>query len=267
MDVNLIVICGFTFVIHLIGTLAYASRITGIRTRQIATTASIFNIVMLISRTSNGFQAPFLAKRIENSLSLHQQQAILHDFYWIFGSAAVATLLGACLMPTVQRLLTKAVELFQKDRSLLRVLVRIINPYRMVQIPQYFAIPQKPGIRTTQRQSGLSWSYLALNTGATGLWTIGAFAALYAGVLVPEYRVTCSNLSSIVNGCATIAMCLILDPKISLMSDDVLGNRVTEGQFRAAIVSLVGTRFAGIFLSYLLFLPCAKAIAWVASWI
>lgn len=37
MDANLAIICGLTFVIHLIGTLAYAARIAGIRTGHLAT--------------------------------------------------------------------------------------------------------------------------------------------------------------------------------------------------------------------------------------
>jgi hypothetical protein len=34
MDTQLLVICVLTFVIHLIGTLAYAARIAGVRTRR-----------------------------------------------------------------------------------------------------------------------------------------------------------------------------------------------------------------------------------------
>jgi len=36
MDLNPAIICLLTFVIHLIGTLAYAVRIAGVRTRRIA---------------------------------------------------------------------------------------------------------------------------------------------------------------------------------------------------------------------------------------
>jgi hypothetical protein len=36
MDTQLLVICILTFVIHLIGTLAYAARIAGVRTRRVA---------------------------------------------------------------------------------------------------------------------------------------------------------------------------------------------------------------------------------------
>ena len=42
MDLQLLVICILTFVIHLIGTLAYAVRIAGIRTRRIAVSFALF---------------------------------------------------------------------------------------------------------------------------------------------------------------------------------------------------------------------------------
>ena len=64
MDLQLIGLCGLTFVIHLIGALAYAARIAGVRTRRIAVSFALFNILVLVSRTSNSFQGPFLAKRI-----------------------------------------------------------------------------------------------------------------------------------------------------------------------------------------------------------
>ena len=60
MDTNLSIICALTFVIHLIGTLAYAARIAGVRTGHIATALTLFNLLVLISRTSNSFQAPLM---------------------------------------------------------------------------------------------------------------------------------------------------------------------------------------------------------------
>jgi Alternate to MurJ len=57
MDWQLIGLC---FVIQLIGTLAYVVRIAGVRTRRIAVSFALFNVLVLVSRTSNSFQGPFL---------------------------------------------------------------------------------------------------------------------------------------------------------------------------------------------------------------
>ena len=82
MDSQLLIICVLTFVIHLIGTLAYAARIAGVHTRRTAISFSLFNILILVSRTSNSFQGPFLAKRIENNIAAGISHGLLADFRW-----------------------------------------------------------------------------------------------------------------------------------------------------------------------------------------
>jgi hypothetical protein len=111
---------------------------------------------------------------------------------------------------------------------------------------------------------GVSGSITALNVAATALWTVGVFAALYAGVLDPSVRVTSSTLSSIVNGGATIMMAVFIDPHMSGMTDDVVEGKVSEGQFRKAIVWLVGSRMTGTVLAQLLLVPAAELIVLVA---
>ena len=53
MDVQLAILCILTFVIHRIGTLAYAVRIAGVRTRRIAVSFALFNTLVFVSLTSN----------------------------------------------------------------------------------------------------------------------------------------------------------------------------------------------------------------------
>jgi hypothetical protein len=90
------------------------------------------------------------------------------------------------------------------------------------------------------------------------------FASLYAGVLDPSVRVTSSTLSSIINGGATIMMAVFIDPHMSGMTDDVVEGKVSEGQFRKAIVWLVGSRLAGTVAAQALLVPSAMLIASVA---
>ena len=69
MDGQLLLICLLTASINLIGSLAYAARIAGIRTGRIAMSFALFNLLVLVSRMSNSFLGPFLAKRIETRIS------------------------------------------------------------------------------------------------------------------------------------------------------------------------------------------------------
>lgn len=105
----------------------------------------------------------------------------------------------------------------------------------------------------------------ALNVAAVALWTVGVFAALYAGILDPGVRVTSSTLSSIINGGATVMMAVFIDPHMSGMTDDVIEGRVSDSQFRRAVVWLVGSRLAGTLLAQLLLVPSALLIVWVAK--
>lgn len=104
-----------------------------------------------------------------------------------------------------------------------------------------------------------------LNAGAVALWTIGAFAALYAAYLNPDLRVTSSTLSGVVNGVATIMMLVFIDPQMSVMTDDVIEGTTSEPQFRRAVVWLVGSRLAGTVLAQAIFVPAAALIVLTAE--
>jgi len=51
---------------------------------------------------------------------------------------------------------------------------------------------------------------------------------------------------------------------MSAMTDDVAEGRVSESQFRKAVVWLTGSRLAGTLLAQLLLVPSALLIVWVA---
>jgi len=65
---QLYVIIFFFIIINLISTLSYSVKIVAIRTQKVSITYSIFNILVLFSRVSNGFLAPILANFIEKML-------------------------------------------------------------------------------------------------------------------------------------------------------------------------------------------------------
>jgi hypothetical protein len=264
MDAQLLLICILTFVIHLIGTLAYAVRIAGVRTRRIAVSFALFNILVLVSRTSNSFQGPFLAKRIEENLASAVTEG-LTDFRWLLLSATLATIVGAFLIPTFQRVFSQAVLHFQTHRSVPRLLLHGFLKGGMAQMRDAVSVPASAHIAQARMGPGISYGVIALNTVAVALWTVGVFASLYAGYLNPDLRVTASTLSSVVNGAATIMLFVFVDPHMSVMTDDVVEGRTPEAQFRRAIVWLVGSRLAGTLLAQAALVPAAMLIVLVAQ--
>ncbi len=261
----MLIICALTFVIHVIATLAYAVRIAGVRTRRIAVSFSLFGIIALVSRTANSFQGPFLAKRVEEDLAHPIQQAMLGDFRILLLAATVATIAGALLIPSFQRYFSRAVIHFQQHRSLARLALRVFSPGGMACVRGGARFPSVVNVTQLTSGAGVSWRVIALNVFAMALWTVGVFASLYAGFLKPELRVTCANLSSVINGFATIVLTVIIDPQISVMTDDVMEGRVTENRFRRAITTLVGARVAGTVLAQLMLISAALLIVRVAE--
>ncbi|WP_020652223.1 lipid II flippase Amj family protein [Massilia niastensis] len=263
MDTQLLLICFLTFVIHLIGTLAYSVRIVGVRTRRIAVSFALFSLLMLVSRTSNSFLGPFLAKRVEMNLDTLAEGALLADFRWLLVSASLATIAGAFLIPTFQRVFCRAVLHFQVHRSVPKLLFQGLFKGGLSYVKDAASLPAPRNV-ADMRGHGMSMRITALNVAATALWTVGVFAALYAGALDPALRVTSSTLSSIINGGATIMMAIFIDPHMSGMTDDAVEGKVSEGQFRKAVVWLVGSHLAGTVLAQALLLPGALLIAFVA---
>src|SRR5690554_3498254 len=108
MEYRIIIVMLLTFLITLIGTLAYSIRIVGVRTGKIAVSFALFNIFVLISRTANTIQGPMLTKYVEKS----QGYNIINSFYMIIISAGIATVVGAIIIPSFQRIFTKGVNRF-----------------------------------------------------------------------------------------------------------------------------------------------------------
>jgi hypothetical protein len=262
MDAQLLLVCALTFVIHLIGTLAYSVRIAGVRTRRIAVSLALFSLLMLVSRTSNSFLGPFLAKRVETHLG--DSPGLLGDFRWLLLASSLATLAGAVLIPTFQRVFCRAVLHFQAHRSVPKLILHAVFKGGLSYLREVASLPASGNVGALQGGHGVSRRITLLNVVATALWTVGVFAALYAGALDATVRVTSSTLSSIVNGGATIVMAMFIDPHLSGMTDDVVEGKLGEAQVRRAIVWLVGCRLAGTLLAQALLLPSALLIVTVA---
>ncbi|MEM5473490.1 lipid II flippase Amj family protein [Hoeflea sp. AS60] len=267
MDIQLWAIIGLTFVIHLIGTLAFAFRIAGIRSGQIAIAFSLFNAMVLISRTSNSFQAPLLAKRVESSILEAGSSHLQWDFALILAAASVATIVGGLLIPTVQRVATGAVASFKKRRNLVRLMLKALTPRGAEVVMQSVALPRYQNLTSLRVSTGFPAVYIGMNFAATALWTVGVLSAIYAGSIDPEFRVTASSLSAVINGVATIMMFILIDPYLAGLTDDVVEGGVSHATYRRVLVWMVLSRLAGTLFAQILLVPGAHLIVSVARWI
>jgi hypothetical protein len=265
MDLQLTIICALTFGIQLIGALAYSARIAGVRTGRIAMSFALFNVLVLLSRLSNGFLGPFLASRIEDALASGTGDHLLQDFRLVLASATAATVVGTMMVPTVQRWFSSAIGRFQEHRSIARLLLHAFARGGIGYLKQTTTPPRLAHLTDLAKPRGVSLRVILLNVLAQALLTVGVIASLYAGYLYPEYRVTASQLSAVVNGMATLMLFILIDPQLSVMTDDVVAGQVGEPVFRRTIVWLSLSRVAGTLLAQLLFLPAALLVVAAAK--
>ncbi|KAJ53602.1 hypothetical protein BD780_001282 [Clostridium tetanomorphum] len=265
MSVQIIIVLILTFIISVISTLAYSVRIVGVRTGRIAISFAVFNVFALISRTANTIQAPLMAKNIENSIKVGNSQNLLYMFRWILLATTVATITGAILMPTFIKVFQKAVESLSVHRSIPKLLLHGFSKSGIDQFKKSITKPKRENITQLKSFKKIPKKIILLNTIAFSISTVGVLSSLYAGCLNPDLRQTCSTLSSVINGSATIIMFMCIDPFISMLTDDVIRGECTELHFDRCIIFIVGGLIAGTILAQFILVPAADIIVFIAK--
>ncbi|WP_457812763.1 lipid II flippase Amj family protein [Lysinibacillus fusiformis] len=259
---KLIIISLFILIIHSIETLAYAVRLSGARVKLLASALSLFNIMVMVSRLANMMQQPFTGSLIdtapkENALAFVEQQ-----FRIIIGAASLGTLLGILLLPTFVAIFSRAIIYLTEERGSIPALLKkgFTLEYLKRSI-KHFHLPSFSYLK------GISWRDIPLklfiiNVVITAIYTIGVLSALYATLLVPERATTAVMASGLINGVATMLLIVFIDPKISILADDVINQRGSYLNLKRASVMMMGSRLLGTVLAQVLFIPGAKYIAW-----
>lgn len=265
MTVQIYLVFILTFIIYIIGTLAYCARIVGVKTGRIAVSFAVFNVFILIQRTANTIQAPLLAKTIENGINTGQSSSLLYIFRWIIFSITIATIAGAILMPTFIKVFTKLVISFSVYRSLPKLIVHAFSKSGIEQFKNSISIPKKENLSELRNFRKIPRKVILLNMIAFSISSVSILSALYAGCLSPNLRTTCSTLSAVINSISTIFMVIFIDPYLSIITDDVIRGECTELEFNRCIIFIVGGLIIGSILAQLILIPASNLIVIIAK--
>lgn len=263
MNTQIIIVLVLNFVIALLGTLAYSTRLVGVRTGKIAVTFAVFNVFMLVSRTAVTFQSPLLTKFVESNTSSNDLIRIFNSIIIVSG---IASIVGAFLIPTFQKMFSKAVNHFSIEKSIPKLILHSFSKTGVKYMRDSIAIPVKESV-TSINFKNLPKRILVYNFISVAIITAGAFAPIYAGSIMPELRATCLSLSPIINGTATILTSIFIDPHLSIMTDDVIDGKCSEEDFRGCVIAMVGSKVIGTFAALVIFIPASYLIAFVANYI
>ncbi|MEW6183500.1 MAG: lipid II flippase Amj family protein [Bacillota bacterium] len=276
-----------TVLVHLINTLIYSVRLSGVRTGRLATAYSLFNIIFLIASSANMIQAPLLSSLVERAINrgiaalpsrasldvllaspVYQQELLSldHSIRLVIIAATVGTILGGLLIPAFVQVFSRAILLFEEIGSVPRLIIFSLSPRRFYKALKTMRPAAPQTLRKVIRErSGIPKGFLVLNIVVTGVYTTGVLSALYAGALFPHYRATATLLSGIVNGVAAVLLATAVDPTVAMITDQALRGKREEKDVRQMATYLAVTRFLGTLLAQVIFVPGAILIKFVAE--
>lgn len=256
----LLIVCILTGVIHFTETAASSLRLAGLRTRQIATSLAFVNATLLVTRTSNMVQAPFLGGMVDHSILINTPASLIASFRSVIFAAFIGNLLGALCTPFFVAIFTKAILRFEKGGSVPRLIAAAFLPRNFKAIMRRFRLPGRESFMNLSLK-GMPQGFLWTNLIVVSVYAIGVLSSLYAGALVPEFRITASQLSAIVNGIATILLVTLVDPTCAFITDQAIRGKRKEADVRTMVFYIIIGRVVGtLILSQLLFLPAAEYI-------
>lgn len=264
---KLLMISFFILLIHSIETLAYAVRLSGARVKLLATALSLFNLMVMVSRLANMMQQPFTGSLVDIAPEENTLKFVEYQYRVLIGSASLGTLVGILLLPTFIAVFSRAIIHLSKERGSIPTLLKRGFSYEYLKLGmKHIHIPSYSYLK------GISWrdipfKLFIINILITAIYTIGVLSALYAALLVPERAATVIMASGLINGIATILLIIFIDPKISILADDVINGKGSYANLKTASIMMVSSRIIGTLVAQILFIPGAHYIAWFTKFI
>lgn len=278
-----------TAFINLINTLTRSSRLSGVRTKHLATAISLFSVVYLAASFANTLQAPLLASMVErtiedaysHSLLISPDNVIGNPLYqetllglnkklrFVLLGATLGTVAGIFAIPSFVTSFSNAIKSFGQTGSVFKVIFL------------FFVSMFKPGggilrLRMTSvdtlreilsRKMSIPKGFIYWNLASYSLWTANVLSGLYAGALYPEFRSTAVLMASIVGNASIIVNVMMVDPVLAKVTDDVASGVREEIELKQIIFFLAISNLLGTLLSQAIFEPVAWGLQYLTRWI
>ncbi|HHY39799.1 MAG TPA: DUF2837 family protein [Syntrophaceticus sp.] len=275
-----------TALIHLIGTLVYVARFSGVRTKRLATAFSLYQVISLVAMTANMVQAPLLSLTVEQAIStgrIYQQSYLSdleHHMRLIMLAATGGTALAGLFGPFFLFLFSRTIFLFERIGSLPAMILSLLSPFNFFQVMRQLCLAMAYLIKSYSRRfTLLRFTLLSFTSPAArfkqcyfpvklfvinilvvGIWTTGVLSSLYAGALTPAYRTTATELAGIVNLIAVFLDTFLVDPVTAVVTDNALQGVRPESEILHLTFWLILSRLLGTLFAQLLFLPAVQLV-------
>ncbi|MBS4174429.1 lipid II flippase Amj family protein [Bacillus sp. FJAT-49736] len=268
ISMKLIIISLFLLIVTTVETLAYSTRLSGARVGLIASALSLFNTMIIVSRFSTMFQQPMTGKLIGEAPKAHTLEFIQDQYRILIGVTTLGVCIGMLLFPTFIAVFSRAItQLSLEKGSIFAVLKKWSNKQGLKKVIACIRLPRLSYLKGINR-STFPKRIFVVNVLITSIYTVGMLAALYASVIVePKYAAAAITSSGIINGVATILLTLFVDPKASVLADQVVKKENKYVYLKSYSFAMVSSKLVGTILAQIIFIPAALYIAWFAHWI
>lgn len=246
---------------------AYAARLAGVTTGRVGTSISLFNLFATASRFANMFYAPMLGSISDAAGRLVRVPALagpeVAQYAWqmraIIFAGTIGSLVGAILLPTFAYAFLRGVGAFERRGSLPHALGRLGDPKVLGGVVRSLRFPPldlfaRFSIRDVPAK------LLIGNVIVTGIYAAGVVAAYLASVIRPDVARTALSASGLVNGVATIAFTLIVDPTSALIVDKAVKGERSLHDVKTMVAYLGMTAVIGTLAAQLILWPAALFI-------
>lgn len=247
-----------TVLIHIVDTLSYSVRLNSVKSGNFALSLSLFNLIVLVARTANMFQAPLIGSLVDESIKINYNP--IFEVREIVFATTIGTIFGIIAIPTFLQLFSKGVTRLEETGSVPSLVMQSLSLGNIKRIARSAVRPKRSMI-SELRFKNIPKRLLILNALITGVYTIGVLAAYYASIFVPENRLAASASSGMINGVASILLTLYVDPKAAIITDEAYRGKRQYGDVKALVIMLIATKLLGTLLGQILLIPSAELIA------
>ncbi len=244
-------------------TLAYSVRVAAVRTQKLAVSFSLFNLIAQFSRFSLLVIFPLIGSMVDRAITNDTVHLLEGPFRLVIAAITVGSIAGAFLIPFFVGGFSRMINHFVDVGSVPRLFFSLVEHRKVWLRPRrvsrkHYADFTKPSFEKLPR------NFFYINIAVVAIYTVGSLASIYAGALVPELRVTTSQLAGAVNGLGALLLMVFVDPVMAMITDDAMQGKRPLRQVQSAVSFLVAGKVVGTIIAQALFLPAAAWIAYMA---
>lgn len=253
-DPKLIFLCIVAGIVALLTGKTIASRPAAVITKRVAISNTLHHIFFMLTRFANLFYGPLLAVYVSRAVKTGDLNFLNIQLRLIIWGSFLGSLLLWVLLPTLIEIFCAGIRAFEKRESMVKVIFLALYPKNFPKILKCFRRPTNFGV-SLFRLDGIPPGFLIFNIIATGIWTVGVLCALYVSAMLPQYKITAVLLSGLVNSVAAIIFSTLVDPKASIITDQVISGKRPQKHIYIMSVFLTAGSVLGMILAQFLFMP------------